>query len=283
MKKDMCLPEQTRTEFSNINFSVDEAVELWEKIKFVIEKYSGSAEKFYSEFYRLLDQNLLPKKFADVTITNTLLMEVANHVLIHLSGTDVFSSLDYSPEMTTELPEKELKSLQYLSGYIVHKLHTKFCFGKQQSNVNKQYALVLKYCKIDVDDTQTLVNIRDRGGLWRVNQRTQNIFVKCEKLFRAKTSAFNTKLCAKELVSSMLTDSTILSNFKMICEGIDPKVKKEICINLLEHLLTLFVRVRTFSYAEDVREKHKAAKKKGKKRSLRTELKQTSIATDMGH
>ena len=45
-------------------------------------------------------------------------------------------------------------------------------------------------------------------------------------------------------------------------------------------MLTLFVRVRSFSYA---REKHKAAKKLSRKRSLRTEIKKASSSTESGH
>ena len=57
----------------------------------------------------------------------------------------------------------------------------------------------------------------------------------------------------------------------------------QVSLNLLEHVLTLFVKVRTFSYAKDIKEKHKVAKKQTKKRSLRTEIKQASSSLELGH
>ena len=53
-------------------------------------------------------------------------------------------------------------------------------------------------------------------------------------------------------------------------------MKQEFRINLLEHILTLYFRVRAFSFTKDVREKHKAAHKALRKCSLRTEIKKVS-------
>ena len=98
------------------------------------------------------------------------------------------------------------------------------------------------------------------------------------------TSNFTTTLVCKDIVKEMLiNNSSVLSNFKSVCYGVDPKVSKEISMNLLEHLLTLFTRVRTFSYAKDIREKHKAAKKISRKHSLRTEIKKSSSSKVLGH
>ena len=79
----------------------------------------------------------------------------------------------------------------------------------------------------------------------------------------------------------MLENCTIKAKFNTICYDIDPEVNSEIGINLLEQIL--FVRLRTFSFSKDVREKHKAAKKQSKKRSLRNQLKQANSITDGDH
>ena len=143
--------------------------------------------------------------------------------------------------------------------------------------------LILENCKVMEDNTQTLINIRDRGGLWRVNKKIQDLFLQCELIFRSKTEHFLTKLVTQEIVQVMLTNCTVLSNYKSVCNEIDPQVNKEISMNLLDHLLTLFVRVRTFSYAKDVREEHKLAKKSHIARSLRTEIKKASKSKNGGH
>ena len=78
-----------------------------------------------------------------------------------------------------------MKCFQYISGYNVHKFHNKFRFSKSCSNnYNRQCVAILKACKVDSDDTQTLVNARDRGGLWRVSKNMQNLFWKSECIFR---------------------------------------------------------------------------------------------------
>ena len=62
-------------------------------------------------------------------------------------------------------------------------------------------------------------------------------------------------------------------------------MKSEFRINLLENILTLYIRVRAFSFAKDVREKHKAARKALRKRPppLRTEIKKASSSTVERH
>ena len=123
-------------------------------------------------------------------------------------------------------------------------------------------------CKVENDDTQVLVNVRDRGGLSKVCQKMQDIFVECEILFRTKTSTFTSSLVCKDLVAQSLKNITINSNFNDIL-SIDIHRKREFRIDLLEHILTLYFRVQAFSSAKDVREKHKAAHKALRKRSLR--------------
>lgn len=279
--KDMCLPESTRQAFFNCTFTFDEIMALWEKLRPLIDEHTGDGEKFFTGFYGLLDENLLPSKFHDITLTNILMMEVGNLVLIHLDSG--FKNQSQPEKKVSPVSENEIKCLQYVSGYIIHKLHNKFRFSKSFSKYyNRQCVAILKACKVDVDHTQTLVNIRDRGGLWRVNKLMQDLFLTCENIFRSKTSNHSSKIICEEIVKTMFENSTIRSKFKTVCYDVDPKVNSEISLNLLEQILTLFVRMRTFSYARDIREKHLASKKKGKKRALRTDIKITSSTTDTG-
>ena len=279
---DMCLPDETRKLFFDFAISFGEANLLWERLRSVIDKFNGDAEKFYSLFYGLLAENILPEKF-DYIYTNMLMTEAANLILIFLSDIDVNTN-DGPAEVISSITEKETKCLQYISGFIVHKLYKKYRFNSaSSSNYNTQCLAILKACKVDSDASQTLVNARDRGGLWRVNKNMQALFLKSECIFRTNTAKFSVKVICADIVKKMLENCVITSNFKTLCYDIDPKVDSEISINLLEQILTLFVRIRTFSYAKDVREKHKAAKKSSRKRSLRTEIKQGSCSTDGGH
>ena len=272
---DLCLPQESRDFFSKKNFvfTSEDSLQLLQKLKYIVEDFSGDAEKFYSGFYGLLLDNLLPSKFEDETVTNILMTEAANYILIHLSGGSEHVRAD-----------RDFKSLQYIAGYIVHKMYTKFKFSnKYKSDHSQQTLSILKACKVEHDDSQTLVNLNDRGGLWKVNKEMQGIFIECENIFRARTSTFQTSIDSTSLVSEMLQNCHVVSSYRLICYGVEPKVPNEICFNILEKMLMLFTRVRTFSYANDICEKYKSKKKHAKKSSLRTEIKKASSSTDMGH
>ena len=84
-----------------------------------------------------------------------------------------------------------MKKFQYVVAYVVHKLYSKFKFSKNKDSVYSKPCLsILLYRKIDSDGTKTLINAKDRGGLWRANETVQNIFIECEKIFRSFTSEF---------------------------------------------------------------------------------------------
>ena len=58
----------------------------------------------------------------------------------------------------------------------------------------------------------------------------------------------------------------------------DSVIDSDVGKDLLEKLLELFLRIRGFSYAKDMKEKHKMNAKASKKHSLRTELKKSTIS-----
>ena len=79
-----------------------------------------------------------------------------------------------------------MKKFQYVVAYVVHKLYSKFKFSKNEDSVYSKPCLsILLYWKIDSDGTKTLINAKDRGGLWRANETVQNIFIECEKIFHS--------------------------------------------------------------------------------------------------
>ena len=77
------------------------------------------------------------------------------------------------------------------------------------------------------------------------------------------------------MVQKLIVHPDILSNYSTISCDL-PHIKKEVKMNLLEHMLTLYLRVRTFSYAKDKVEQFKLLKKRSKSRALRTEIKKSS-------
>ena len=47
---DLCLPQESRDFFSK-KISVEDSLQLLQKLKYIVEDFSGDAEKFYSGFY----------------------------------------------------------------------------------------------------------------------------------------------------------------------------------------------------------------------------------------
>ena len=74
------------------------SLQLLKKLKYIVEDFSGDAEKLYAGFYGLLLDNSLPSKFEDETVTDILITEAANHILIHLSGDSDIVSLQPPPK-----------------------------------------------------------------------------------------------------------------------------------------------------------------------------------------
>ena len=287
-KNDLCLPENIRNEFCNFKLSSDNTKKLWVYIEPKINKFCGNAEKFFSSFYGLLQENLLPQKFnGDITVTNILMQEIANHLFISFSKSKSECKTGKPDRSTSKVISiRDIKALQYIAGYVIHKLYQKFKLKankKSMDNYFQQYISILFECKVCSDDTQLLVNSKDRGGLWKVNTTMLNIFMECERIFRSFTLNFQSSLNCRDIVREMQSSFVFISSYDSICYNVKPEVNREICFNLLENILTLFTRVRSFSYAKDIIEKHRLKLKKSKSHSLRTEIKKASSRRDMGH
>ena len=77
------------------------------------------------------------------------------------------------------------------------------------------------------------------------------------------------------MLEKLLVNAEVLTNHSNICSDISD-VKKEIALNLLEHMLTLYIRLRSFSYAKDKVQAHNILAKRQKSLSFRTEMKKSS-------
>ena len=154
---DMCYPVDLRNYFSkDFDFTTEDATSLWSKLRKVISDFNGDAERFYCQYFGLLTDNLLSSKFKDGFISNTLLQEVANEILSHLSGTNVHPTEEIEPIASGIICEVELKSLQYLAGFVIHKLYNRFRFSRNSNSVfHTQYCLILQSCKLEADSSHT--------------------------------------------------------------------------------------------------------------------------------
>ena len=82
---------------------------------------------------------------------------------------------------------QEKHGLQYIVGHTFHEFYQKSRSNKNWQSSDRQGILaILKAGKVDDDDSQRLINMKDRGGLWEVGEATQTIFEVCEIAFKRK-------------------------------------------------------------------------------------------------
>ena len=174
--------------------------------------------------------------------------------------------------------KKELAALEYVCGYIAHKTFCKLRLKKKPNDYTVQAMELLRSLRendAEAIERQRLIKIKNRGGLWTTKRRFIDIFLDVEKTFLTKTSRFLTKIDAKALVHQLMESQFIWSMFKNLMDECEITLDKQLMSHLLETLLSLYVRMRCFSYAKSVKEKYVSEHKKKKSRSTRTEIKKS--------
>ena len=135
-------------------------------------------------------------------------------------------------------------------------------FGSQSLQI-----LLAGKSEIPSSDDNMLTQAKD-SGLWTVTAEFSKYF-NMWILFSQINNSYKAKqLTAKKMVSDLLTNPSILCNCNVLRNQASELVSKEVAINLLEHLIMLYIRVRIFSLVNDKRELYKMKSKNKKMRSL---------------
>ena len=291
LSKDECYPEGIMKEFQSYNVgSLSDVLHTYNIVKDVIEKFDGDSEKFYPLFYkRVSDAEQLFLRPLSHNCSLLLGFEVANHVLCHLSGSMLKGDVVELKEKSQEFNEKEKSVISYLSGYVFSTFYRRIRFSKKpHSDVySQQYLGLLLAGKLNEEgsdlDEHKLINVRDRGGLWKTRKEVIMIFTTAESLFRSFVSKCHNKINAVEMVSALMKDSSVIANFSKLCDQYPQNVKGELRKNMLHDILSLYIRVRTFSFVKDKVQLSKIQSNAKKSKSLRTELKQSTACLEQGH
>ena len=288
LSNDECYPVAITDQFKNFESSNQVVRTLYQLITPVILKFKGDAEKFYPDFCVLFrGGNIIDS--LDHHCNVLLGFELANNVLAFLTKSKIIDDSLTFEFQNADLSQKDKEVISYLSGYVIATLYKRLRFSKKAKRMYHQQCLsLLKACKyVDGSETDTsnqkLINTKDRGGLWRVKSDVQRIFTFAESYFLSSTREFVTKINAKHIVSKLMQDMYVLAYFNTIRKSSEENIKKEIGLNLLEDMLTLYIRLRSHSYAKDKQQLHKISKDVTKTRSLRTEIKKKSSVLDTGH
>ena len=268
---DKCYPKVEREKLLALKVSSEEVELLHNEISHILDTYKGNTDKYYNLFFNyFLSENIFTKKINKLYGT-VVALELSTKLLSIIKSDGQSKDVD---EIPSEITKNELQGMQYLGGYIFHKLYKKFRNSKKwQCDFNQQCINILLAAQTDKDEDQILNNIRDRGGLWLINEYCQNIFQISETIFREKTKRVTNKIDFHEIVENILKDSDVNSNFGYLCDNAACHVDKEVSLNLLKTIIQLYVRVRSFSHAKDIKEKYQIKNKSVKQKSLRAGLK----------
>ena len=262
--------EKFREEFSSYVVTYDDALFSYQFVRDLIGCFNGNSEKFYPTFYKCVSSD--ENAFINLSrhSSRILCYEVANHVVAHLTGSFVKESgsgVELRPNVS--FTEKESYIIKYLSGYVFGTIYRHIRLSKSaQSMLGFQSLSILLAGKVSSDessDSNKFLRAKDRGGLWTVSSDIYEIFSQVEANFRQSTASFHRKIHSKKMVTELLEKPSVLFYYK-IRDQADENVSKEIAFNLLEHLITLYIRVRTFSLVKDKRELHSIWSKKKKKK-----------------
>ena len=241
---------------------------------------SNNAEKFYSSFYSTIvvkaDMYLpnLPKP--NCTLLATALAE------------KLYSYFKRSPKTVIvkpkEITEKEIGGIQYLAGYVIRKFLKKAKNNLNYSSMENQAIItVLTNATAEDFSNQKLIDTQNRGGLTAVTEECQQIFIRAELKFRTDTASniHLRKIDIDKMTLDLMNNTEVIGFYKVIVDnsGIQKGLEDEILENLLEKMLKLYFRVRSFSLAKDITTKHKIALRQQKaKGGLRKNIrKQTDV------
>ena len=149
---------------------------------------------------------------------------------------------------------------------------------KNYSSVENQNVLSILDASITNDiSNQKLIRSVTRGGLSAVNNQCINIFLIVEKHFRNVTKKINLrKILTDETINCVLKNPDVISNYNSFSTQTQGTISKETSQNVLEKMLRLYIRVRSFSYAKDVNFKKILQSRTTDKKSLRANLKKKS-------
>ena len=227
----------------------------------ILEK-RGDAENFCSFFYGKIVVNAAKLIIGlPVTMSKLLAKHQGDKILYFFKRPNLLSSS--KPQPTNE---KEIDGLQYLCGYVVHKLLRKTWRSSTYKSETSQSVICLLNNLIENNNrSQRLIKTTNRGGLTSAKVEIQQIFVLAEEAFRKTLvkSSHTAKLDVQLIIDLLMMDTQVISMYKTLVDDDENySIKADVKFSVLENMLTLYVRVRAFSFAKAIVNNHKAAMKK---------------------
>ena len=272
LKENKTHSEVLRLELGSYTWqSLDENGQEYKHIQMLFEGYSknGSVEKFYAKFYSTIAVNSV-KYFTGLSrnAATLLAMKLADNMLVYCNK---FSRGSTVKEVNHVFSDWDISCVQYLGGYVLHNLHKNH--ATKQSAESQQVMAILKAGKSETNNAQNLISSVTRGGLWFITQPAQKFFCQTELIFRGFSSLDGLKqVDIPSIICKSVTDSTILTQYGNMVSEAELQPISHVTKSVLYSIISLYVRVRSFSLAKDIIEKYKVNAKKTKAKGLRKEI-----------
>lgn len=105
--------------------------------------------------------------------------------------------------------------------------------------------------------------------------------MKAEQYFRRFTSTPGlTRVDITGIAQEATTDCDVLSNYNLFFAEAELEPDKHVEKDVLHNIVSLYVRVRAFSFAKDIIQQYKIKSKQTKAKSLRKEISQSCQETE---
>ena len=204
LSHDLCFLPDVCSSLGSFKFPVNElsseqAAILNEiALKYKILTGKGNVEKFFVTFYA----TIVPKAVAlfpglprnSATLLST---KLADKIIVYSkkpkqqNGTSAVKTLS----------ENETAALQYLGGYIFKKI---FKSMLHKTPFGQQHIAILKAGRsFDAENQQRLVDSISRGGLWKITDFVEKIFIRAELHFNAKMMNFTKNINPQNMIQKV--------------------------------------------------------------------------------
>ena len=230
---------------------------------------SGKVERFYAEFRTTIVDNATNYFNVEYHIAGIMSTNLCDFLHHHYKTKKEESSGPCNPVKV--ITQEEYHGLQNLSGYVIHQLLKK-ANGKRGNKLI--VPLLISFLTDNIDD-QPYIKMQTRGGLKAVKIECQQIFFRCEELFRQGSSKEIRKISVEAICDVALKDDIINSKFQALIKLSGINSSSEMKSFLLESMIGVFMRLRTHSLSRDYVQKYKLQVKslKSNKHGLRKSIK----------
>ena len=108
--------------------------------------------------------------------------------------------------------------------------------------------------------SQVLINCLNRGELWSPTAQAQAIFKKTELHFRQNTREARQLIDLEHVVMISVKDPQVTASYNVILSHAELEICNSVSKDILHNIISLYIKVRSFSFAKDIVQKHKSSK-----------------------